>query len=324
MKSLKKFLKRFFLNYSWIGIIIILITIIADLKTSNQTLIQKTFIELFKTIGVSVLIASVFTWASESYEFIDKIQQLLKSVVVKRDFLSNLDSESKMDALKSIIKPSSFEKKIYANIEDYYDFYIRQTMEIANKNVRSDYSINARIYFDQVKNIIACDQTINYRLYPNSNGYEKINVGFTESNSNLDLVQYVRVFKQNNGVEEKKGEDIKLEEKMFEGMKVRICSIDLSKYSEKEKHLIIEIKTLTHGYDHWMSNSIQALQPTDGLTFRVRCEDNIEIVNCDTFGQGVQFNIDKSENNKELTASTFQWINEGTGISIITSRKQHN
>jgi len=321
MESLQKFLKRFFLNYCWIGIIVILLTIIVDLNLSAQTLIQRICIELFKTIGISIVVASVFSWASESSEFIDKIQKLLKTIVVKRDFLSNLDSESKMDALKLIIQPTISEKKIYANIEDYYDFYIKQTMEIVNKNVRSDYYINARIFFDSDKQALACEQTINYRLYPHSKGFEGIKIGFTESNILNGFVSYVRIYKQNNGVEEIKKDDIELKEIVFDGVKALIASIDLSKYSA-EKQLTIEIKTTDYGFDHWISASIQALIPTDGLTYRVHCDDDIEIISSDTFGQGVQFNIDKSEDNKELTVSTFQWINEGTGISIIASRKK--
>jgi hypothetical protein len=319
MRTIKVFLKRFFLNYCWIGIIIILLMIILDLKSPTQTLPLKVFIEFFKTIGISIIVASVFTWASDSYAFVDKIQELLKSVVVKRDFLSNLDADSKMDAIRSLIKPSSFERKVYTNIDDYYDFYIKKTMRMSEKNVRSDYNVNSRIYFDTEKNLVVCEKIVNYRLYPTMKGFEIIKIGFSDLRSS-GKIDYVRIYKPNGEVVELKGEKIELKETIFDGEKMKIASIDMNSFTEKDKHLGVEFKILEYGYDHWIMAAIQTLQPTDGISYKIRCEDGIKIITSDTFGQGVNFKIDKYNNDTEISISTYQWLNEGAGIAIIASK----
>jgi hypothetical protein len=313
------FFKKFFLNYFWLGLVVLLTTIVISEKITTPSFIINVIIETMKTIGISILVASIFSWTFESFSFIQRIQELLRSVVVKRDFLSNLDNESKMDALKSIIKASTIEKNIYANIDDYYNYYIKQTMSMSEKNVRSDYSVNAKIYIDKVKNKIACEQITNYRLYPNENGFGIMRVGFIDEDQ-INEVSYVRIYKPEGGREEHCCENIKLEEEDFGGQLSRIAKIDLNKYNN-EKHLKIEIKVIEYGHDHWISFPFQALQPTDGLRYQITCSDSIQIVTCVTFGQGIDFNIDENVLKTEACVTTYQWVNEGTGIMIVASLK---
>lgn len=133
MNVLKKFLSKFFSCYCWVGILFILISIIINLAYPEQPFIIKVLMELLNTIGISISVAALFTWATDSVAFLQKVQELLKSVVIDRSFLRNLDFKSKSDVLELLIKPSNFEKSIYTNIDDYYNFYIKHTLEISQK-----------------------------------------------------------------------------------------------------------------------------------------------------------------------------------------------
>lgn len=314
-------IRKFVLNFFWFGFAALLITIIFDFTLTNQTFIQKVIIELGKNVSIAIIIAAIFTWASESRAFINNVKTLLKNIIISRDFLSNLDTKNKMETLGLIIKPTGYEKEIYSNIEGYYDYYIRRTMDIINKNVRSDYSVNSRIYFDKKKGVLACEEVISYRLYPNSTGFGMLRLGFRESEK-LNEVKYVKIYIPEGGRIDIPEKQIKLSNVAFGGGKARMAEINLEDYARDQKHLKIELKMIEYGCDHWIPVPYQALQPTDGLNYYLRCEDDIYIKKIETFGQGINFNIDENESHNECSITTYQWINDGTGIFIIASMRE--
>lgn len=310
--------RKYFINFFWIGLVVVLGTIIYEKCNNPLDFIQSIVIDTLSTIGISLLVASFFSWASDTISFMDKIQELLKAIVIKRDFLSNLDNENKQNALRLLIKPSETERNIYANIEDYYSFYIKKTMNIINKNVRSDYSIEAKVFFDKQNNLVACEDVTTYRLYPNDKGFGTVKVGFLGSEK-LNSVEYIYIYKPEGNRLEFKQDKLIYKEVPFGGMPSRMVEIDINEHVKDEKHLRIEIKTIEYGDDHWISIPFQALQPTDGIHYRLNCEDGFHIVKCETYGQGIDFNIDENPDKTEISISTYQWINDGTGLNVIVS-----
>ena len=153
MNTTWSWLRAFFINYVWLGITILLMAILLDKSypEPDRAYWLMIFIKLLEGVGVSVLIASIFTFASGTSEFIGKIKTLLEDIVIRRDFLSNIAPDSKKDALKALIEPSASEKNKYPNIGDYYGYFIDKTLEIKEKSVRSNYAINARAYFARAR-----------------------------------------------------------------------------------------------------------------------------------------------------------------------------
>ena len=74
-----KFLKKLFLNYIWVGLFLILIAVIIDLKIEDgkQTIFYSTIINTIQTIGIAILISAIFSWISGTSTFIEKIRSLL-------------------------------------------------------------------------------------------------------------------------------------------------------------------------------------------------------------------------------------------------------
>jgi hypothetical protein len=71
------------------------------------------------------------------------------------------------------------------------------------------------------------------------------------------------------------------------------------------------------GSDHWVMLSFSALMPTDGFKHTLRCEDGLVINKFQTFIYGAKFYTDQPSD-VEITISCNEWINEGTGLSLIT------
>ncbi len=106
MLSAVELFRKFFINYFWLGLVVVLISLLIDayaLKGNDGIRYVAVFVSLMETVGIAIMVASIFTFASGSSDFVDRIKSLLESIVVKRNFLGNIDSEGK----KKRLNPSS-------------------------------------------------------------------------------------------------------------------------------------------------------------------------------------------------------------------------
>lgn len=261
-------LKKFFLHYFTGGFLFILLAIILDLQfQSPRSIYLSTLINLLSSIGLAVLVASIFTFASGTSEFIERIKTLLKEIIVTRDFLENIDPDGKKEALKYLIQPSTAEKNKYPNIGDYYGHFIEKTMSIGSRSVRSNYQINSRAYFDSEKGTIAVEGIYSYRLYPNSEGYSEIKVGFEEPLGGPSFCSYVTISTPDGERHHHPREELEFKEFDNGGDISNQATIDLKTVGKNHNHLDIELKVTEYGSDHWSLITFKALQPTDGFKF---------------------------------------------------------
>lgn len=310
-------LKTFFINYLWLGVVLILTAAIIDVHIPKKEFYITVGVNLLSSIGIAILVAAIFTFASGTSEFIGKIKTLLQDIVVSRDFLSNIDTNSKREAIYSLIKPSTEEKLIYSNIEDYLNTYIKQTMEVTNKCVRSNYIVNARAFIDKTKNKVFVHSSITYRLYPTKDGYSDIKVGFL-SEEKESTCKSITINTPHGERVVIKEEELKFEEKTIDAGKAKMATVDLSEHDKNCNHLDISLELLEAGEDHWQMLSFCALMPTDGFKHTLRCEDGLVVNAFQTFIHGAKYHTDK-HSNSEIQFSCHEWINEGTGISILIS-----
>jgi hypothetical protein len=308
-----KNLVTLFSSYFWLGIVSVLLAIVLDLQFPSRGFYVSTAIKLVESIGLAIVVASIFTYVSGTSEFIEKIRALLQDIVVSRNFLSNIDPESKREALSSLIKPTSEERKIYSNIEDYLNTYISQTMGVTGKCVRSNYTVNARAYYDKDKSKVCVDSRISYRLYPTKDGYSDIKVGFLEPDKDSTCTQVIV-----NTPHGKRDvhDNLEFKDIDIDAGKARLATIDLSQHAKDCSHLDISLDMTEVGSDHWVMLSFSALMPTDGFKHTLRCEDGLVINKFQTFIYGAKFYTDQPSD-IEISISCNEWINEGTGLSLL-------
>lgn len=322
LKTTYYWLKRFFFNYVWIGVALLLISIILDLDNpaASRSYGISLLIKTFEAIGLSVLIAAIFSFASGTSEFIDKIRNLLEDIIVRRTFLANIDPDGKKEALKALIQPSASEINKYPNIGDYYGYFINKTLEIARKSVRSNYQVTCRAYFDSAKGKIAIEGTYSYRLFPSSDGFNDITVGFEEPKGGDSFCSYVSV------------SDPKGERKLFDtpelteydegGDTSSRATLPIKDFGDRKSHLDVELKVTEFGTDHWSLMQFKALQPTDGFKFYMRCDDSVEIREHAIFVVGAKYYLSMSPDNKSISVACNQWINEGSGLCVLVAIPQ--
>jgi len=300
--------------------VLILFAILFDKIVESKTLPEIVGISLLNNIGIAILIASIFTFASGTSKFVEKITGMLKDIVIDRNFLGNIDSESKRNALSALIKPSDSEKQVYADIGRYYDMYTNHTMNISTKSVRSDYSVYAIASIDSDLNKVKCELFITYRLHPSVDGYKDIKIGVDDKNSGSE-VTLVRVStpKGKRVYDEKP----QANEEELRGNKAGSATIPLKELGEGCTHLKVEIELVEYGLDHWIHQTFQALEPTDGFRFRLECRDGLKIVAQNTFIYGAEFHVDRPTD-EVILFSCDEWINEGSGLAVVVASDDSN
>jgi len=315
LKDNKYGFSKLFSSYFWLGLVLVLFAVILDLQFPQMPFWAKAITALVESVGIAIVVASIFTYASGTSEFVNKIKSLLQDIVVSRNFLGNIDSESKREALSALIKPSTEEKRVYSNIEDYLNTYITQTMDVTNKCVRSNYNVHARAYINNEQNSVCVDSNITYRLYPTKDGYSDIKVGFLES----EVLSTCRKVVVNTPHGEREVfENLDFEVIDIDVGKARIATIDLSKHAKTCSHLDVSLDMTESGSDHWIMLSFGAMMPTDGFKHTLRCSDGLKINSFHTFIHGARFYTDRPSD-VEMTTSCNEWVNEGTGLSILIS-----
>lgn len=316
-KKIKEISKDF-RHYFWIGIILIIIALFLQVYINNKNIWLNIIILFLQTIGVSMFVASLFSFVVDSYSFQEKLRRLVENIVLKRNFLRELPVERKKEALHYLIKPSENEIEKYSNIEDFYNYFIEEIMNVSKKNIRSNYNINIKVKYDDEKNKVFSDGIYSYRLYPSEDGYTDILIGFLkeDADSSVDLV-----INFPNG-ERKKFSFEDIEDKFEEDETSKKASISINEFCKNYHHVDIELRVKEYGQNHWMNVFFKAEQATDGFKMSVFCDNDLNIKNYLLFDVGHNYHIDISDNKKEFHISCFQWIGEGAGVSLVVSKPE--
>lgn len=308
------YFKNFFLNFFWLGLIFILISMYIGEITENHYWLL--FSKLIETIGIAIFVASLFSFAFESVGFQQRMQEIVEKIVLKRTFLSNLSQEKKKDALHHLLKPTEKEIKKYSNIEDFYHHYVDEILNVSQKNVRSNYNISIQAKFDSETGKVFTEGIYSYRLYPSENGYTDIIVGFLkdDEHSTVDVIVNLPDGERKTFMYE----DIK--EKFSITDFSRGTTINIDEYCSNFSHVDVELRVKEYGKNHWANVFFKAEQATDGFKFALYCEDDITVKTYILFDVGHNYHIDLSDDRKTMHLSCHQWINEGSGLSMIISK----
>lgn len=308
--------KGYFLNYFWLGLIFIITSLYIVEITNHEYL--KFFAKLIETIGMAIFIASLFSFTFESVSFQNKMQSIVEKIVLKRAFLSDLPRERKKEALHNLLKPSEKEIEKYLNIEDFYNSYIDEVLNVSQRNVRSNYNINIKAKFDTDKKCVYSDGIYSYRLYPSERGYTDILVGFLKDDeySTVDIIVHLPDGERKNFSYDEIKTNFKLNEI------ARIVNVEINEFCNKFNHVDVELRVKEYGYNHWMNVFFKAEQATDGFKMSVTCDDNLTIKTNILFDVGHNYHVDKNDLNNEIHISCHQWINEGSGVAMIISKPE--
>lgn len=101
-KSTFSWLRNFFANYFMLGVLLILLAILLAENNKDCSYEIGIAAKTIESIGIAILIASIFTFASGTNQFIGKIKEILKDIVVSRNFLNRSFRDNLCPSAKSL------------------------------------------------------------------------------------------------------------------------------------------------------------------------------------------------------------------------------
>lgn len=336
VNSIKAKIKQYFSPAIFVGFIFVLIGIVIRIKYfDNDAIFIKVIIDLLEMVGISLIVASIFSFIASTQYFMNMIGTFLEDIILDRKFLSNIDQEAKKEAIKYLVQPSDLERNNYPSIGDYYGFFIEKTLDISKRSVRSNYQVHNTVYLENER--IVTEGLYRYRLYPNKDGFSDIVIGFEDPDS---FCQYIRISKPNGDCltfnkDATNNEQSKYHKQLPElnsdksdsgdityRTKIEKMEIDLfSKECTNCNHLDIELLVFEKQRNNQQAFlQFKALQPTDGFVFDVSFSKELEKVSHAIFVVDAKYQV--NEQNNKFSITCHQWINEGSGVAVLLLKKE--
>lgn len=333
------------------GLILLIINIVLDLGISTITFIQETpvlkwFITivstLFSTIGLALILNASTKLFNKNEDELqsqvenenkryseqqqklktilkDEISNMVQNTIISYDFINKLSDGQKDTIIKScILNDKCFDKQ-----SQYIEHKIIQLQKLNCNGIRSNivYTTTASIS----NNKVLLHTVMSYQIYRVGDKYPKIEHIFDKKSSK---VKEMAIITKNN-----KSKPYKIDKKYLETTEMikhhnetaYINSVDIPAKFQSEEKLTLKITVEEEGYDHWAHLVWMSLYPTDTISYKIICNDNLIIKDINIFDnqKGLYYTQFETNQNNQITTYTIscdEWTDPYTGFSLIISK----
>lgn len=315
---------RIFNIWFFISIILALIGIIlSDLNFVDYpkfNFLIKILANLSQAIGCSIFVGNIFTFILGTNQFISYVREKLINIVLSKEFVTTLNQEEQKKLLKLVLKPKVETSNTYSGINDYFNQYVEDSIMLFDESFRGHMVLDATASFNTEKNRIQVHFDIEYVVYKACAKFDPIPLYLEEE----DFEHIRTIIRGPDNVE-----------KILSGEEVK-TSNDVSEVPTMKKKYIMEIpdefnnsnqinisrRIIEYGNDHWQVFSYKTIKACDRLTLILRCEDDIVVRLCHTYGVQQKFSIEKED--KKVKVIFNDWLNPGFGVNILLARENYH
>ena len=132
------YFQMFFTKYTIYGIMIILVSVILDLTNVKDYFWLEVLKNVLSTIGTAILVGAIFDFSKNSEAFTNFVSNILKRIVVSKEFLNEMSESEKKNSLELILKPTNLQVEQCSSIDLYYKKSISNFMGLYNKPFKTD------------------------------------------------------------------------------------------------------------------------------------------------------------------------------------------
>ena len=308
--------------FSWIVLFTALLFVAAgwillDLSPENEKFIYVRNLgsSIFLTIGTALLVSNIFTYMLGTEQFLAYVKNIIKRIVVSREFIRGLGSQEKKELLRRCVRPPDRITRCYSGIEEFFDRSVESFINFYEGGFRGHMVIEAEAKLDREKNQVFVDWDIVYVLYKVDDRFEDIK--FFMSGEAFE-VQSIRVEAGNESKELKK-EDWVLDSTDEDGMSKKV-TFEIPAHFHDFNEIAIHRKIREYGKDHWMLFSHHALKPCHRFRATLKCNDGLEIREYLLMGVDSGFHIDFDESSPtSITFTHNGWLEAGSGVTAVVS-----
>jgi len=317
-----KKIKNFFKSMLFVGIIVVLSGVILRLIIYNllkDDLYQIT-IEILSnaalTIGVGLIIGYVMDLTKNSNEYICYIEDRLKNTIVSRDFISSLNQNDKSEIVEKCLTNNS----THSLLSEYARCKAEKINDVCQGHLRTniDYITTATKTGNKVKMYTV----MSYKIYKVNDSYQEITHIF---NQNTAKIISIKITNNSREVYEFPTNMLSLSPvKKNQTETAFKNSISIPDHLKNETSLLIECIVEEYGYDHWAQLTWMSLYPTNGISYRIICNDNLIIKDHMIFDDpNGLFSIHTEKNNQNqiiyFAISCNEWTDPYTGFALVVS-----
>lgn len=310
MNKIRMFVNKFFFS----GLIIILVSCIVDLSL-NEGFVVSLLVNLLSTIGVSLMIGSIFDFSRNSESFTLFVANILKKIIVSKEFLSGMEENEKRNALELLITPTDKQIEQCSSIDLYYKKSIDEILELYNEAFKTNLviSLEAKVENDKV----VCIGYVIDRRYKVNGSYQPVSTSFEKKNGEISKTYIIL---PDGDKKEFPLEATKTNTDMQNGNQyVTNIPEELNKYPYIT--LCKEIREV--GYDHWMTFNWKSLTACDGINFVLRCYDGLIIKEHKIFDDTKLYDVNLCQSKNVININSNSWLHQYSGFSIIISKKNN-
>lgn len=318
--SFIKIFKLFFTRYTIYGILLILISILIDSYDRDNFLI--TIIKnLFSTIGTALIVGAVFDFSKNTEAFTEFVSDILKNIVVSKDFLNEMAEAEKKNSLELILKPTNLQIEQCSSIDLYYKKSIDNFMELYNKPFKTDLVLTLEILKRNGRLVAKGDMS--HRIYKVNGKYPPIITTFEKEDckicSSYIILPDGKKIPLKNEVKEKTNKSDNEPDNIEEKGIYRKYITEIPEQYSSYPYLTLYREVEEEGYDHWTNFHWTSLTPCDGIKFKLFCRDDITIKDYLIFDNKQYYDVVINDTKDILTIISTNWLDTYTGFTITAS-----
>lgn len=307
---------HFFSIYSVIGIILILLSIILELL-DKEWIALDILIKFLDTVGIALLIGSIFDFSKNSQSFLDFVSSLLYEIVVSKEFLKKLGRDDKKQALELILRPSSEQLEKCANIDDYFKKGIDSSMEMFESDFKTNLVIHAQARMKDGKVVVSGVMT--NRVYKLKDKFSPIYTTFERDDCSIVKTTIIHPEGEDN---ETLVESMLTDEQIGEKGQIAVkYELKIPPELQHYPYLTIRREFLEPGFNHWTNFHWTSLTPCDGIVFHLKCDDNLIIKDYLIFDDKKLYDVTLSDDKTDINIISINWLNRFTGFTLTISDK---
>lgn len=305
-----------------LGLLLIILNIFCDLQwipsADNES--SKWFLTILSkfcsTVGLTLLLGNLTRWFNSKDEKQNEEKRktelfnILKSIVVSKDYISTLSNPEKQQIITTILTPDNSTLNKHSNIQDYLNDKSKLYLDFFNVNFRGNMTVDVEVLQENKR--YSAKFKICYRIFKINNEYLPIHL-YSEKEHNLTSTI---IKTPDNKTITVKTENLKKENDEY----ILEIPNDYNKYN----FLTIERTVTEYGHAHWISINWKSMTPIDGIDFKVHCEQGI-IKDYHIFDNPELYDKPNFYNNrKTITIKSSHWLDPYTGICIIVAKDDND
>jgi hypothetical protein len=159
---------------------------------------------------------------------------------------------------------------------------------------------------------------VDYIVYKISDKFEPIILGLEDSSSE----HIETVIRGSGNIEEKLSEENAVKIEVDDPTMNQMMELKVPEKFNSLSHINVSRKIIEYGSDHWQAWSYKTAKACDQVTISLRCDKDVEIKNCSTYGVQNKYSIEKTDDRVKVTYN--DWLSPGFGVNIIVAKKNYH